>query len=81
MVESEPGETQQSVCLIVVESSETDVYISDQEDLGLLLQVLSIKINPFKVRIWKEVSPCFDHDHLFVPVCLPDSCRTALTTV
>lgn len=39
MVVPEPGETQQSVCEAVGGPSETDMFVSDQEDLRLLLQV------------------------------------------
>ncbi len=43
MVVSEPGETQQSVCEAVNRPAETNMYVSDQEDLGLLLQVQYLK--------------------------------------
>lgn len=39
MVVPEPGETQQSVCEAVGGPTETNLHVSDQEDLGLLLQV------------------------------------------
>lgn len=39
MVVPELGETQQSVCEAVDWPAETNMYVSDQEDLGLLLQV------------------------------------------
>jgi len=44
MVVPEPGETQQSVCETVGGPTKTDMYISDQEDLRLLLQVEYPKI-------------------------------------
>lgn len=43
MVVPEPGETQQSVCEAVGGPTETDMYVSDQEDLRLLLQVQYLK--------------------------------------
>lgn len=39
MVVPESGETQQSVCEAAGGPTETDMHVSDQEDLGLLLQV------------------------------------------
>lgn len=39
MVMPEPGEAQQSVCEAVSWAAETNVYVSDQKNLGLLLQV------------------------------------------
>ncbi len=43
MVVPEPGETQQSVCEAFGGPTETDMYVSDQEDLRLLLQVQYFK--------------------------------------
>lgn len=39
MAVPEPGETQQSVCEAVDGPTETNMYVSNQEDLRLLLQV------------------------------------------
>lgn len=39
MAVPEPGEIEQSVCEAVGRTSETNLYFSDKEDLGLLLQV------------------------------------------
>lgn len=39
MAVPEPGEIEQSVCEAVGRPSETNLYFSDKEDLGLLLQV------------------------------------------
>ena len=39
MVVPESGETQQSVCEAAGGPTETNMYVSDQEDLRLLLQV------------------------------------------
>lgn len=39
MVMPESGETQQSLCEAVGWSTERDLYVPDQEALGLLLQV------------------------------------------
>ena len=43
MVMPESGETQQSVCEAVGGATEADMYVSDQDDLRLLLQVMSSK--------------------------------------
>lgn len=43
MAVPEPGETQQSVCEAVGWPTEADMYVSDQEDLRLLLQVQTLK--------------------------------------
>lgn len=45
MVVPEFGETQQSVCEAVDWPAEADMYISDQEDLRLLLQVQYLKMD------------------------------------
>lgn len=43
MVVPEPGETQQSVCEAAGGPTETNMYVSDQENPRLLLQVQLLK--------------------------------------
>lgn len=77
MVMPEPGETQQSVCEAVGGPTETNMYVSDQADLRLLLQVQYSEKQMFSCWMHKYVVRCL----LATPAVSSDSSRTARMTV
>ena len=81
----ELGETQQSVCEAIGGPPEANLYVSDQKDLGLLLQVQYLRKWIINCKHRKLIGylkkPKLSFAHLLLSFFPPDFFKIAQTTV